>query len=80
MEEENWSKLPEKEKRRLSRLLEKTKKLESLDAVIKELENYSTLVETREKFPDYLFGKISLAVYYLSKEEFRKSKVDCREC
>ena len=100
MEEENWSKLPEKEKRRLLKLLEKTKKSESLDAVIKELENYkqkypdtpaiynylgiayqranqlkeyySTLVETREKFPDYLFGKISMAEYYLSNEEFRK--------
>ena len=33
---------------------------------------YSTLVETREKFPDYLFGRISMAEYYLSKEEFRK--------
>jgi hypothetical protein len=51
------------------KLIEKTKKSESLDAVIKELENYSTLVETMEKFPDYLFGKISLAEYYPEETE-----------
>jgi hypothetical protein len=31
---------------------------------------YRTLVETREKFPDYIFGKISLAEYYLSDNKF----------
>jgi hypothetical protein len=33
---------------------------------------YRTLIETREKFPDYIYGKISLAEYYLSNDKFRK--------
>jgi len=33
---------------------------------------YNTLIETSERFPDYLFGKISLAEYYLSKNRYRK--------
>jgi len=33
---------------------------------------YKTLIETKEKFPDYIFGKISLAEYYLSDKKFKK--------
>jgi len=33
---------------------------------------YDILIETIERFPDYLFGKISLAEYYLSKNEYKK--------
>ncbi len=100
IEEENWSKLPKKEKRKISRLNEKIKKSEDLDTVIKDLGSYKlkypdvpaiynylgiaynranqqkkylrVLFETREKFPDYLHGKISLAEYYLSINRFRK--------
>ena len=38
IEEEKWSKLPEKEKREISGLNEKIKKSEDLEAVIKTLE------------------------------------------
>ncbi len=31
-----------------------------------------TLLETRERFPEYLFGKTSLAEYYLNHQEHRK--------
>jgi len=100
IEEENWSKLPKKEKRRIARLNEKIKKSEDLDTVINDLGSYKlkypdvpaiynylgiayqranqlkkyyrTLVETREKFPDYIFGKISLAEYYLSDNKIKK--------
>jgi tetratricopeptide (TPR) repeat protein len=100
MEEENWSKLPKKEKRAISRLNEKIKKSEDLETVIKDLGNYrlkypdvpvicnylaiayeradqlkkylEVLFETRKKYPDYIFGKISLAEYYLSIKRFRK--------
>ena len=33
---------------------------------------YNTLVETNERFPDYIFGKISLGEYYLASEETGK--------
>lgn len=33
---------------------------------------YDTLIETTEKFPDYLFGKISLAEYYLNSQDYKK--------
>jgi tetratricopeptide (TPR) repeat protein len=100
IEEENWSRLPEKEKRKISSLAEKAKKSEDLKTVIRDLlsykqnypdvpaiynylgiayqkahqlkDSYRILVETREKFPDYLFGKLSMAEYYLSINRFRK--------
>ena len=100
IEEENWSRLPKKEKKKLLGLNEKIKKEEDLDTVIKDLDRYKlkypdvpaiynylgiayqranqrkkyyrVLCETREKFPDYLFGKISLAEYYLFENIFRK--------
>lgn len=33
---------------------------------------YDTLIETIEKFPDYLFGKISLSEYYLNNNKYKK--------
>jgi tetratricopeptide (TPR) repeat protein len=33
---------------------------------------YDTVRETLEKFPDYLFGKISFAEYYLNKGDYKK--------
>ncbi len=100
IEEENWSKLPKKEKRKIAKLNEKIKKSEDLETVIQDLDSYKlkhpdvpaiynylgiaytranqqkkylrVLFETREKFPDYLHGKISLAEYYLSVNKFRK--------
>ena len=33
---------------------------------------YDTLIETTEKFPDYLFGKISLSEYYLNTGKYKK--------
>lgn len=100
IEEENWSKLPKKEKKKIAGLNEKIKKSVDLDTVINELgryklkypdvpaiynylgiayeranqlkKYYKTLFETREKFPDYIYGKISLAEYYLSNNKFRK--------
>ena len=33
---------------------------------------FSTLLETRERFPDYLFGKIALAEYYLNQQDHRQ--------
>jgi tetratricopeptide (TPR) repeat protein len=33
---------------------------------------YDTLIETIEKFPDYLFGKISLSEYYLNTGSYKK--------
>ena len=33
---------------------------------------YETLIETKEKFPDYIFGKISLSEYYLNNNEYKK--------
>jgi len=33
---------------------------------------YETILETTERFPDYLFGKTALAEYYLNKGEHRK--------
>lgn len=100
IEEEKWSELPKKEKRKISRLNEKIKKSEDLKIVIEALESYKQiypdvpaiynylgiaydrdnqlrkylriLYETRDKFPDYLHGKISLAEHYLSINRFRK--------
>ncbi len=100
VEEEKWSKLPNREKKKLLRLYEKLKKSEDLDAVITDLCSYKlkypdvpaiynylgiayqranqrrkylrVLFETRDKFPDYIFGKSSLAEYYLSLNKFRK--------
>jgi len=34
--------------------------------------NYQMLIETVQKFPDYLFGKIALANYYLNHEQHKK--------
>ena len=84
IEEENWSKLPKKEKKKILRLNKKIKKSEDLETVIKDLGSYKLkypdvpaiynylgiayeranqlkkyhriLLETREKFPDYIFG------------------------
>lgn len=100
IEEENWSKMSETEKKKILRLYEKIKQSKDLDSVIRDLESYKTiypnvptiynylgiayeranqlkkyyktLIETKEKFPDYLFGKISLAEYYLSDKKFKK--------
>ncbi len=33
---------------------------------------YRSLIETTEKFPDYIFGKISLAEYYLSDKKIKR--------
>jgi len=33
---------------------------------------YESLIETVEKFPGYIFGKISLSEYYLNNNEFNK--------
>ena len=33
---------------------------------------YNTLIETIEKFPDYIFGKISLSEYYLNTNKYEK--------
>lgn len=33
---------------------------------------YDILIETTEKFPDYLFGKISLSEYYLNTDNYKK--------
>ncbi|MCD6566620.1 MAG: hypothetical protein J7K53_11845 [Bacteroidales bacterium] len=33
---------------------------------------YDTLIETKEKFPDYIFGKISLSEYYLNHNKYKK--------
>lgn len=33
---------------------------------------YNTLIETVEKFPDYIFGKISLSEYYLNVNKYKK--------
>lgn len=35
-------------------------------------EYYESLFETIDKFPDYVFGKISLSEYYLNNNEFTK--------
>jgi len=100
IEEENWSKVPRKDKRKILKLNSKLKKSIKLDEVIIELTNYKakyqnvpliynyltiayhnanqtkkyheSLIETVEKFPNYLFGKISLSEYYLSNKEFIK--------
>jgi len=100
IEEESWSKLPKRDKKRISSLNEKIKRSEDLDIVINDLLGYKlkypdvppiynylgiayqranqqkkylrVLIETRKKFPDYLFGKISLAEYYLSVNRFKK--------
>ncbi len=40
IEEENWFKLPEKEKRKISSLAEKAKKSEDLKTVIRDLVSY----------------------------------------
>jgi len=100
IEEENWSKLPKRDKKRILRLNEKIKKSEDLAIVIKDLLGYKlkypdvptiynylgiayeraskqknylrVLIETRKKFPDYIFGKISLAEYYLSANRYKK--------
>lgn len=33
---------------------------------------YNTLIETIEKFPDYIFGKITLSEYYLNTNKYEK--------
>ncbi|MEA1981290.1 MAG: hypothetical protein U9N54_09990 [candidate division Zixibacteria bacterium] len=33
---------------------------------------YNTLIETIEKFPDYIFAKISLSEYYLNTNKYKK--------
>ena len=101
IEEENWSKMPQADKRKIWRLNEKIKRSQSIKDVIKDLESYikkypgvptiynylgiayekanqekeyrEILLETIAKFPDYIFGKISLAEYYLSlRKEYKK--------
>lgn len=100
IEEENWSKIPRKDKEKILKLNSNLKKSINLDKVIIELTNfkakfhnaptiynyltiayhnanktkeyYESLIETVEKFPDYLFGKISLSEYYLNTDEFAK--------
>jgi predicted Zn-dependent protease len=37
-----------------------------------EEEYYQTIIETYKKFPDYLFGKISVAEYYLKNNKYKK--------
>lgn len=97
IEEENWSKMPKKDKGKILKLNSKLKKSINLDKVIIELTNYKekypnvptiynyltiayhnanqikkyyeSLIETVEKFPNYLFGKISLSEYYLNNNE-----------
>ncbi|MDF1573195.1 MAG: hypothetical protein P1P82_16425 [Bacteroidales bacterium] len=41
----------------------------------KQEQYYDVLIETHERFPDYIFGKISLAEYYLNKNEYKKIPV-----
>ena len=100
IEEENWSKIPIKDKGKILKLNSKLKKSINPDKVIIELTNYKvkyqnvptiynyltiayhnanqtkkyyeSLIETVEKFPNYLFGKISLSEYYLNNNEFIK--------
>lgn len=100
IEEENWSKIPRKDKKKILKLNSNLNKSVNLEKVILELTNYKekfhnvpaiynyltiayhnanrtkeyyeSLIETVEKFPDYLFGKISLSEYYLNKGEFAK--------
>jgi len=36
---------------------------------------YDTLIETKEKFPDYVFGKIALSEYYLNSNKYKKIAV-----
>jgi len=100
LEEEKWSKLPGKDKKRILNLNSKLKKSKNIDKTIIELtkyklkypnvptiynylsiaynnanqtkEYYESLIETIDKFPDYVFGKISLSEYYLSNNEFTK--------
>jgi len=100
VEEENWSKLPGKDKKKLLKLNTKVKKSIHLDKLIKELTNYKAkypnvptiynylaiaynyvnktkeyyecLIETVEKFPGYIYGKISLSEYYLNIDRFTK--------
>lgn len=100
IEDENWLKLPERDKKKIARLNAKIKKSKNLHSVISDLlkyklkypdvppiynylgiaynradqqkEFYRILLETREKFPDYVFGKISMAEYYLSIDRHKK--------
>ncbi|MEX2411669.1 MAG: hypothetical protein WD607_09950 [Candidatus Paceibacterota bacterium] len=38
----------------------------------KSAQYYDVLIETTKRFPDYIFGKISLAEYYIRENKFRK--------
>ena len=100
IEEEKWSKLPGRDKKKILKLYSNIKKSIDLERVISELTNYKekypdvptiynylsiaynyadqtdnyyeSLIETVEKFPAYIFGKISLSEYYLNNSEFNK--------
>ncbi len=100
VEEEKWSGIPGKDKKKILKLNSKIKKSIDLGRVITELTNfkekhpnvptiynyltiaynyanqtdkyYESLIETVEKFPGYIFGKISLSEYYLNSNEFNK--------
>ena len=100
VEEEKWSKIPGRDKKKILKLNSKIKKSIDLGKVITELTNYKekypnvptiynyltiaynfakqtdkyceSLLETVEKFPGYIFGKISLSEYYLNNNEFNK--------
>lgn len=100
VEEEKWSEIPGRDKKKILKLNSKIKKSLDLGRVITELTNFKEkypnvptiynyltiaynyadqtdkycecLIETVEKFPGYIFGKISLSEYYLNNNEFKK--------
>jgi tetratricopeptide (TPR) repeat protein len=41
----------------------------------KSAQYYDMLIETSKKFPDYIFGKISLAEYYINENKYKKIPV-----
>lgn len=80
---ERIQKSPEKE---LPKLLELKKKHPNVPAIYnyicsayaysKQSEKYfNTLIETTQKFPDYLFGKTALAEYYLNNNKHKEVPV-----
>ena len=98
MEEENWSKMTEKDKEKIlkayslihtstekvvNELLEFKRKYPKVPAIFnylslgysllnEEEKLFSILLETLEKFPNYLFGKITLSEYYLNTGNYKK--------
>jgi len=63
VEEENWSKLPGKDKKKLLKLNTKVKKSIHLDKVIKELTNY------KAKYPNVptIYNYLAIAYNYVNK-------------